>query len=293
MPELPEVETVKRDLIPCLLGQRIDAVRIVDARVIRGITPKKFVQQLKGKTFQDISRRGKAIVCQFDDGQHLIVQLMMTGQLVIDLSSAKPSVRFLTPVSNGRKSDMTKEKVNKETKVIFELSNGTYLNYNDQRLFGRLSLIAKLEDFKHFAILGPEPFDASFNPQFIKDSLKRRSVAVKSALMDHTFVAGIGNIYASEILFRSRIDPRRKANRIKSVEIESMHRMTLEVLDEAIRFRGSSMRNYRDGQGQKGGFSQRIKVYAREDEPCVNCGKSIIKIVQSGRSTFFCKNCQH
>ncbi len=273
MPELPEVETVKRDLIQYLPGQCIDVVRILDARVIRGIPPKKFAEELKGKTFKDISRRGKAIICKLDDGQHLIVQLMMTGQLVHAASLSKSPL--------------------KETKVIFELSNGSYLNYNDQRLFGRLSLIQKLEDFKHFAILGPEPFDASFNPKFIKESLKRRSVAVKSALMDHTFVAGIGNIYASEILFRSRINPRRRANRLKSDEIKCMHKMTLEVLDEAIRYRGSSMRNYRDGQGQKGQFNQRIKVYAREHEPCVCCHKPIIKIVQGGRSTFFCKNCQH
>lgn len=272
MPELPEVETVKRDLIPYLLGQRINAIRILDARVIRGIPPKKFTEGLKGRIFKDISRRGKAIIFRLDNGQHLIVQLMMTGQLVH--TKILPDIPL------------------KETKVIFELSNGTYLNYNDQRLFGRLSLIAKLENFKHFTLLGPEPFDVSFNPRFIKESLKKRSVAVKSVLMDHTFVAGIGNIYASEILFRSRIDPRRKANRIKSVEIESMHRMTLEVLDEAIRYRGSSMRNYRDGNGQKGKFNQLIKVYAREDEPCVSCTKPIIKIVQSGRSTFFCKQCQ-
>jgi formamidopyrimidine-DNA glycosylase len=181
----------------------------------------------------------------------------------------------------------------KETKLVFELSNGSYLNYNDQRLFGRLTLFRRLEDVKHFAILGPEPFDTTFNPQFIKDSLKRRNMAIKTVLMDHTFVAGIGNIYASEILFRSGISPKRSARRLKIDEIERMHKMTLQVLEEAITHRGSSMRNYRDGYGEKGTFNKLIKVYAREGESCERCKGPILKIVQGGRSTFYCKNCQH
>ena len=150
MPELPEVETVKRDLSQHVLGQRISAVRVLDARVIRGISQKQFIAGLKGRTIQDISRRGKAIICHLDNGYFFIVQLMMTGQLVY--AEKRPDVPL------------------KETKVVFELSNGTYLNYNDQRLFGRLTLYKKLEDVKHFAILGLEPFDAAFNPNFIKAS---------------------------------------------------------------------------------------------------------------------------
>jgi len=166
------------------------------------------------------------------------------------------------------------------------------LNYNDQRLFGRLTLFEKLEDVKHFSILGPEPFDAAFNPSFMNEALKRRNVAIKTVLMDHTFVAGIGNIYASEILFRSGISPRRAARRLKFNEIKRLHEMTLEVLEEAITHRGSSMRNYRDGNGEKGTFNKLIKVYAREGENCERCWTPIVKIVQSGRSTFYCKKCQ-
>ena len=272
MPELPEVETVKRDLAKSVLGQRIDAVRILDARVIRDIAPDQFKSRLKGRTIQDISRRGKAIICSLDQGYYLIVQLMMTGQLVY--LKALPDVLL------------------KETKVIFTLSNGSHLIYNDQRLFGRLSLIQNLNDFKHFSLLGPEPFDQTFNPGYIRETFKRKSVAVKSVLLDHTFVAGIGNIYASEILFRSQVDPRRRALSLKMAEINRLHQITIEVLNEAIKWRGSSMRNYRDGQGQKGRFNERIKVYAREDEPCEACKKPITRIVQGGRSTFFCKKCQ-
>lgn len=272
MPELPEVETVKRDLTRHVLGLRIETLQIVDARVIRDISAAQFKSRLTGRTIKAISRRGKAIVWTLDNGLHVVIQLMMTGQLV-------------------HRSDRP-DRFPKETKVIFQLSNGIHLIYNDQRLFGRLTCVEDLGTFKHFMNLGPEPFEAKFNPAFIKESFRRRMVPVKNALMDHTFVAGIGNIYASEILFRSGIDPRRKTQRINAAEIERMHRMTLEVLEEAILHRGSSMRNYRDGNGEKGKFNERIKVYAREGEPCLTCGQEIIKIVQGGRSTFFCKQCQ-
>lgn len=272
MPELPEVETVKRDLIRHVSGQKIEALRVVDARVIRDISAGQFKSRLTGRIIQNISRRGKAIVWTLDNNRHVVIQLMMTGQLVhlAELPEVLP----------------------KETKVVFQLSNGTHLIYNDQRLFGRLTCVDDLETFKHFTLLGPEPFDASFNPGFIKEAFRKRMVPVKNALMDHTFVAGIGNIYASEILFRSGIDPRRRTKLIKSAEIERMHQVTLEVLEEAILHRGSSMRNYRDGNGEKGKFNARIKVYAREGEPCLSCGQVILKIVQGGRSTFFCKKCQ-
>jgi formamidopyrimidine-DNA glycosylase len=272
MPELPEVETVRRDLTKHILGQRIRKVIVLDHRVIRGVSAEQFTKQLTGRTIQDISRRGKAIICHLENGSFFIIQLMMTGQMVY--TRVLPDVLL------------------KETKVVFELSNGTYLTYNDQRLFGRLTLHKKLEDVKHFSILGPEPFDPSYNPAFIKEALKRKSVAIKTALMDHTFVAGIGNIYASEILFRSGISPKRPANRLKRDEIERMHKITMEVLEEAIVHRGSSMRNYRDGFGEKGTFNKLIKVYAREGESCLQCKAPILKIVQGGRSTFYCKKCQ-
>lgn len=272
MPELPEVETVKRDLTQSVLGQKIESLRVLDSRVIRGISQPLFIKCLTGAMVQNISRRGKAIICTLDNGQHLVVQLMMTGQLV-----------YLPELP---------EVLAKETKIIFRLSNKTHLLYNDQRLFGRLSIVDDLAGFKHFVDLGPEPFDAAFNPGSIRDSLKTKTAAVKKVLLDHTFVAGIGNIYASEILFRSGIDPRRQGRKLKSAEIERMHRETIEVLNEAILHRGSSMRNYRDGRGEKGTFNDRIRVYAREGEPCLNCKKPINKIVQGGRSTFFCKQCQ-
>lgn len=272
MPELPEVETVKRDLARSILGLTIQDVRILDARVIRDIKPARFKTVLKNKTIENISRRGKAIIFKPDHGPFFIVQLMMTGQLV--LLQQMPDVLL------------------RETKVIFTLSNDSYLFYNDQRLFGRLSVIDDLDQFAHFQRLGPEPLEPEFDPAYMKAALKSKTVAIKKVLLDHTFVAGIGNIYASEILFRCGIDPSRSAKSLGEKEVKLLHQEIVDVLNEAIQFRGSSMRNYRDGQGEKGRFNERIRVYAREGEPCPRCGKSILKIVQGGRSTFFCKKCQ-
>lgn len=272
MPELPEVETVSRDLSGSLLGLTIKKVQIIDGRVVREILPAKFAKTLTEKTIKNISRRGKAIIFTFDRGPFFIVQLMMTGQLVHAAALPKPLL--------------------KETKVIFTLSDGSHLLYNDQRLFGRLTLIENLNDFKHFQLLGPEPFESGFNPDYIKGMFKSKTAAIKKVLLDHGFVAGIGNIYASEILFRCRIDPRRNAKSLSAKEITSLHYEIIQVLQEAIEYRGSSMRNYRDGQGQKGRFNERIKVYARENESCPDCRQKVLRIVQSGRSTFFCDKCQ-
>ncbi|MBL8012920.1 MAG: DNA-formamidopyrimidine glycosylase [Candidatus Omnitrophica bacterium] len=272
MPELPEVETVSRDLSGTLLGLTIKKVEIIDARVVRDILPAKFCAVLKAKIIKRISRRGKAIIFGFDSGPFFIVQLMMTGQLVHAAALPVP--------------------VLKETKVIFTLSDGSHLLYNDQRLFGRLTLIENLNDFRHFQLLGPEPFETDFNPDYMQGVLKNKTVAIKKVLLDHGFVAGIGNIYASEILFRCRIDPRRNAKSLDVKEITSLHYQIIEVLQEAIEYRGSSMRNYRDGQGKKGRFNERIRVYARENESCPNCSHKVLRITQGGRSTFFCKKCQ-
>lgn len=272
MPELPEVETVSRDLSRSVLGLTFKKIKIIDARIIRGISPSKFAVVLKDKTIQTISRRGKAIILTFDRGPFLIVQLMMTGQLVHAATLPQP--------------------VLKETKVIFTLSDGSHLLYNDQRLFGRLTLVESLNDFKHFQLLGPEPFEPDFNPSYMRSMLESKTVAIKKVLLDHSFVAGIGNIYASEILFRCGIDPCRGAKSLGAKEIKTLHSQIIDVLNEAIEFRGSSMRNYRDGQGKRGQFNRRIKVYAKENEPCLTCEEPIVRIVQGGRSTFYCKKCQ-
>ena len=269
MPELPEVETIARDLRRKIPDQTVTDITIYDARVVRQPV-KEFTRTLKGQRFTRITRRGKALILELDNGRYFVVQLMMTGQLI---DSARP-------------------RQDKVTKVSLRLSNGRYLHYNDQRLFGRLQVVDTLEQIPYFCKLGPEPLTDGFSPSWLAKKLKGKKVPIKALLMDHTFVAGIGNIYASEILFQSRINPKRPAHRLNKEEIVRLHTATKKILAEAIRWRGTSMNTYRDANGKKGGFMRRIKVYGRENEGCPRCKTPLLKILQRGRSTFFCPQCQ-
>lgn len=267
MPELPEVETIRRDLERGLLRKTLERVEIIDSTVIRQPIP-SFTRALRGQTITAVDRRGKALTLQLGSGAYLVVQVMMTGQMVL----------------NGAPDA--------STRGIFHFKEGGHVLYNDQRKFGQLRVVKDPSEIKYFRILGPEPFAEAFSPAYIAASLKKTTRPIKNVLMDHTFVAGIGNIYASEILFHSRINPERPAHRIKQVEIPALLAHTHTILQEAIEYRGSSMRNYRDGAGVKGTFNTRIKVYAREGEACAVCQTPIRRIVQAGRSTFYCRRCQ-
>lgn len=279
MPELPEVETIARDLRRKILGQRIQDIAVYDNRVIRQPAG-QFVKSLKGRRLNKVSRRGKALILELDNGRYFVIQLIMTGQLI----------------------DSTRPRQDKVTKVSLRLSSGRYLHYNDQRLFGRLQVVDTLEQIPYFCKLGPEPLadgplEASlakdgFSPSWLAKKLKGKKVPIKALLMDHTFVAGIGNIYASEILFQSRINPKRPAHRLKKEEVNKLHAATRKILTEAIRWRGTSINTYRDANGEKGWFIRRIKVYGRENEDCFRCKTPLSKILQRGRSTFFCPRCQ-
>ena len=186
----------------------------------------------------------------------------------------------------GEKSEV------KETKIIFRLSNGQYLNYNDQRLFGWFFLVKDLDQVPYLNTIGPEPLEGDFSPEWLKESLKKRTSPIKPLLMNQHFVAGIGNIYASEILFKAHIHPKKRANRLTKKQIDLLHQCTIDVLNESIEARGTSMRNYRDSKGEKGSFMNRIKVYGKTNEPCPACKSKIKRIVQAQRSTFYCSQCQ-
>jgi formamidopyrimidine-DNA glycosylase len=267
LPELPEVETIVRDLSKSLHCKIFSDVIVHDALVLRQ-EQKDFVRRIKGRAIESITRRGKAVIVRLATGEFLVIQLMMTGQLIAD----------------GQKD--------KHTRVTFNFSDGSRLLYNDQRRFGRIRLVESLSQIRHFNILGPEPLSKDFTPALMREAFRKTIRPVKNVLLDHTFVAGIGNIYACEVLFRSRLSPMRQARGISPAEIKTMHRAIIEVLKEAIVHRGSSMRNYRDGDGQKGRFSERLMVYARQGLPCLRCQKSIQRVIQAGRSTFYCGHCQ-
>lgn len=270
MPELPEVETIVRDLRRKVLHRIIQEVTVYDPLVIRGQGPGEFIQNLQGRRLENILRRGKAIIVRLDNQSYFVIQLMMTGQLILQDSPQQL----------------------KETRARLRLCDDRYAHYNDHRRFGRLQIVEDLKQIPYFRKLGPEPLGAGFSVEWLKKKLRERRVSIKTLLMDSTFVAGIGNIYASEILFQSHIHPNRQACQLKKEEMENLRTATQAVLTQAIRLRGTSINTYRDVNGQKGLFAQHLQVYGREDEDCPRCGKVIVKIVQHGRSTFLCPQCQ-
>jgi formamidopyrimidine-DNA glycosylase len=271
MPELPEVETIRQDLARHILRCSIQKIIVYDRRVIRNKTLKNFTDRLMRKTIAAVHRRGKALIFELEKKfGFLVVQPMMTGQLVYSKEEFRASA----------------------TKVRFQLSNGHYLHYNDSRLFGRLQMVADLSELKYFRSIGPEPLSSEFTCEGFKKSLKPRSVPIKALLMEHSFVAGIGNIYASEILFQGGIHPNRTARSLNDQEITTLYQAIIKVLKEAVRARGTSFRSYRDGHGQEGRYSKKLMVYGRERANCFSCARPINKIILRGRSTFFCPNCQ-
>ena len=271
MPELPEVETICRDLNACLPGLTVSAVKVFDDRVVRGCAAAAFSRRLKGRTFVGIERRGKALILYFAETPFsLVVQLMMTGQLI-----------YAQPGPAG-----------KVTKVAIALSNGNRLLYNDQRLFGRLQLVDDLAAFPYFQKLGIEPLSADFSAAWLTAQLPRHKTAVKTLLLNHQFVAGIGNIYAAEILFVARINPLRSAADLTAAEVKRLFSAIGTVLSAAIEQRGTSVNTYRDAAGEKGRYVAQLQVYGREGEACRCCHQPVQRIMLSGRSTFFCRHCQ-
>lgn len=271
MPELPEVETIKRDLHEKICRDQFAFIKVFDSRVLANCTEKKLSKELAGEKIETVDRRGKAVIFRLSHQKFLVVHLKMTGQLI---------------VGDG------KEEKGKQTRIIFQLASGRNLFYNDQRLFGRLWVVKDLKEVNFLRAIGPEPLNGVVNPLWLTKQLKLRETPIKVLLLNQEFLAGIGNIYASEILFKAKINPKKRANRLRALEVESLYRSIVSVLKEAIDYRGTSMRNYRDSAGQKGRFIDRIRVYNREGEKCFICQTPITRIVQGARSTFFCRRCQ-
>ena len=272
MPELPEVETIVRDLNSLISGKTIEGIRVFDVLPLRSMSKASFIMALRHQVISGVTRRGKAIVIALSSGMFWVIQLKMTGLMIVHQTPAPLPV--------------------KETRLVFDLSGDVKLFYNDQRRFGRYWVGRNLEDFKHFQELGPEPLSAAFTAGLLKIKLKGVQRAVKPLLLDHSFIAGIGNIYACEILFKAGISPKRRSGSIKADEAIRLYHEIVAVLNEAIVYRGSSIRNYRDSKGVKGGFNTQIAVYGKTGDPCPRCSVPIVRIVQSGRSTFYCMKCQ-
>jgi formamidopyrimidine-DNA glycosylase len=282
MPELPEVETVRRGLAIAMEGRSIRCVRVV-RRDLRIPIPEGFAERLVGRTVTRLGRRAKYLLVECDDGTMLIVHLGMSGRMVIDRSreSSVPG-KFVHGSSIYERHEH----------VVFELGDGTVVRFSDPRRFGLMTLAsaAGLDLHPLFAHLGPEPTGEDFDGGRLQSLLAGKRTPIKAALLDQRVVAGLGNIYVCESLFASGISPRRIAATVQRDRATRLAGAIRDVLKDAIEAGGSTLRDHVTPNGEIGYFQHRFKVYDREGQPCpgCDCGAGIRRIVQSGRSTFYC-----
>ena len=287
MPELPEVETVRRGLEPALAGARL--VRVEARRPdLRFPLPDGFVQRLTGATIQRLDRRAKYLLAPLDRGDTLVMHLGMTGRFDVEGPDRQRQRSGDFVYATPRDA--------KHAHVVFETEDGARITYSDPRRFGFMDLIptAELAGHAWFKAMGPEPLEADFDAKLLARAFKGRKQSPKTLLLDQRTVAGLGNIYVCEALFEAGISPLKPAGRVGKPKIAALAQAVRGVLTAAIEAGGSTLRDYAGADGALGYFQHRFRVYDREDEPCLRpgCGGVIRRIVQGGRSTFFCPVCQ-
>lgn len=274
MPELPEVETIRRDLAPELEGRRITAVRIHHADIIIGnLSSVGFRARLEGQHILSVDRRAKWLLMRLDDGI-LVTQLRMTGRFAVGRGRIPPIADF------------------RHVAAEFDLDDQRTLFYDDMRRLGGFLLLSEAEWAREEARFGPEPLNSGFRASDLGHALRHGRAPVKNALMDQSRVAGVGNIYASEALHGSRIDPTRPVSGVTDDEIRRLHRSLRRILRSSLDSSGTTFRDYRAVNGRSGSFQTLLRVYDREGEACTRCGQIIRRIVQAGRSTYYCPGCQ-
>ena len=288
MPELPEVEVVKRSLINKTQNSIIKAVKINDGRLRYKISNNQ-IKKIIGLRFTKIIRRSKYLLFFFNKNIVMLVHLGMTGKLFfINQKNKKYKTSFYYNINE--------EKDKKYDRVIFDLSNNKKLIYNDVRKFGFIKLLNKFDLYQNFHLknLGPEPLENKFNSKYFKKYIFGRNRIIKDILMDQKFVSGLGNIYVNEILFLSKIRPNRKSLNLSDLEIRKILKDTKKVLKKAILSGGSSIKNFSNSTGKKGNFQQYFKVYSKKGGNCSykHCKGIIKKIVISNRASFYCSKCQ-
>jgi formamidopyrimidine-DNA glycosylase len=271
MPELPEVETIKRQLNKRIKGKKIRDVEIKLPKLVK-CPLKKFKEAVQGSIIKKISRRAKLLIIELSNGYCLITHLKMAGQLVLN--------------------DMP----HKHTCLIYHFNDKNRLVFNDLRRFGFVRLIQKkdLADFLKEKKFGPEPLSKKFTLNLFKEILnKRKKAKIKPLLMNQNFLAGIGNLYSDEILFLAKVLPYRKSGTLKDIEIKRIYQAIKKILSLAIIKGGSTSATYLDAEGKKGKYFPLVKVYRRNGKPCFNCGTEIQRIIINGRSAHFCPKCQN
>jgi formamidopyrimidine-DNA glycosylase len=272
MPELPEVETVRARLAPKLVGRRFDSVEILDSRLTRPFEPAQVAAELQGERVAAVERRGKYLVVRFESGLLLLVHLRMTGSLV--------------HVPNGAADDLHR-------RAVVRLDDGSDVTYRDVRRFGTWLVLRADELDPYLASrLGTEPLERAFSARTLGERLAGRRAPLKAALLDQRTVAGLGNIYADEALWRARLDPRRPAGSLDQDELRALHRGIRRSLEAGIARQGATLRDYRTPDGGRGRMQHEFKVYGRAGEPCFRCRTPIEKTRLGGRGTWFCPHCQ-
>lgn len=273
MPELPEVENVRRTLENLVTGKIIKDVIVTYPKLVkRPDDAELFKGMLRGEKIERIERRGKFLL------------LYVTKYVIV--SHLRMEGKYLLHESD--------EPIDKHTHVRFQFTDGTELHYKDVRKFGTMHLFRKGEEFDQMPLvdLGPEPFAAELTPRYLQERLQKTNRKIKVVLLDQRLLVGLGNIYVDEVLFRSGVHPEREASSLTKVEIEKIHAATIETLGEAVKRGGSTIRTYINSQGQIGSFQELLNVYGRKGEPCVTCGNVIEKTVVGGRGTHYCPICQ-
>jgi formamidopyrimidine-DNA glycosylase len=287
MPELPEVETVRRGLAPAMEGERFDKVEVRRGD-LRWPLPRGFAQKLHGKLVEGLGRRAKYLLADLSSGDVLLMHLGMSGSFRVGKNS--------TPGTYYHE----RSKSTAHDHIVFHMSNGTTVTFNDPRRFGSMKLVprARLEQEPLLRALGPEPLGNEFDATMLAKACAGKKTSLKAALSDQRVVAGLGNIYVCEALFRARLSPKRQASTIvdrnssSNERAERLVEAIKAVLMDAIEAGGSSLRDHRRADGSLGDFQHNFRVYDREGEPCPHCKGKIKRIVQVGRSTFYCPSCQ-
>ena len=272
MPELPEVETVKETLKPKLLNRTIKSVDIHYPGIIEYPSNEKFKTNIKNQKINNLSRKGKWIIIELDN-YYLLSHLRMEGKYFFKTS---------------------KDELLKYEHVVFKLNNNTELRYHDVRKFGKMWLIEKsqINEIGPLTELGLEPWDKNLTPSYLKEKFKNKKIPIKTTILDQSIITGIGNIYANEILFMSKINPLKKANSLTETELQKIIDNTKLELEAAIKKGGTTIRSYTSVDGVHGLFQQELFIHGKENEKCPTCGTKIIKEKVGGRGTYYCPNCQ-
>ncbi len=273
MPELPEVETVRRQLEPALVGRRFEQVSIDDVRLVRPYEPAEVAAELEGERVAAVERRGKYLVVRFESGRVLLIHLRMTGSLLCAPSGSLPD--------------------DPHRRAVVRLEDGSDVAYRDVRRFGTWLLLEPDETEPYLAArVGEEPLETLFTAARLGERLAGRRTSLKAALLDQRTLAGMGNIYVDEALWRARLNPLRPAAGLDRNELRRLHRGIRAALEHGLARQGSTLRDYRLPDGSGGSMQDEFRVYGRRDEPCDRCGTLITRTQVAGRTTWFCPTCQ-